>query len=60
MVVIKIETGNDAFQDGNECYEVARILREVVDRLNTGDNTHMELRDTNGNTVGEMQFYEDD
>ena len=59
MVIIKIKTGNAAFQDGNECYEVARILREVVNRLDTGDSKHMYLKDINENTVGVL-FYEDD
>ena len=33
MLEVKMETGNAAFGDGNEGAEVARILREVADKI---------------------------
>jgi len=50
---ITIETGNAAFDDGNEGNEVARILREAADRAEMG-STATPLRDYNGNVVGRM------
>lgn len=49
---ISINTSNAAFADC-EAYEVARILRELAQRLeNNGMESEIILRDINGNKVG--------
>jgi len=54
-VKITIKTANDAFQP-NPCHEVARILRELADRIDgagmPGKEEVWTLRDVNGNTIG--------
>ena len=46
-----IRTGNDAFQpDTRE--EIARILRELADKVESGGIPPHTLKDYNGNTVG--------
>lgn len=52
-VVITIETDNAAFEDAFE-YEVAKVLAQVPQKL---DEDGAKLRDTNGNTVGEVRVY---
>ena len=57
-IKIKITTENAAFDDGNECAEVARILRELADKVeNCNDLLYTEgaLTDVNGNRVGYVQ-----
>lgn len=54
---ITIETGNAAFDDGNEGNEVARILRAAADKAEAG-STATPLRDYNGNVVGRMTVKE--
>lgn len=54
---LAIQCDNDAFADGNEVAEIVRILREVAERLEAGDNgvisgMHRNVHDTNGNPVG--------
>ena len=53
-VAIRIKTDNAAF-DGCRGYELARILRELAERLcfiaETGA-VNFSMRDANGNTVG--------
>ena len=50
---IAIEMGNAAFDEGNEPYEVARILRELANRYeDLGEVAPHRLRDINGNVVG--------
>ena len=52
-VIIEIETDNAAFEGKN--YELARILRELADKLvQNGNIDSMKLRDTNGNTCGKF------
>lgn len=50
---IEIELDNEAFQDGNEATEVARILDDLT-KTGTGrlDSIALYLRDINGNRVG--------
>jgi hypothetical protein len=50
MFVLKIDTGNAAFEDDPN-YELARILRAVADKV---ENGHADGRcyDINGNKVG--------
>lgn len=49
-----IECSNEAFSD-NPSYEVVRILRAVVKRIDEG-NTAGILRDVNGNRVGTFEY----
>ena len=54
---LTITMDNAAFEDANNGYEVARILRELANRiegmeLTRGDS--LSLRDSNGNTVGSV------
>lgn len=51
---ISIETVNAAF-NGNEGYEVARILRELADSIEAGREPS-KVKDSNGNTVGTVVF----
>ena len=56
MLKLKIETDNQAFDQ--EGQEVARILRDLADRLENLDKLQecqLPLRDLNGNTVGYYQ-----
>jgi hypothetical protein len=46
-----IVTDNAAFEDGNLGDEIARIMREVAERVERGDE-HGICRDVNGNRVG--------
>jgi hypothetical protein len=50
---IKINTENDAFQGGNGRAEIARILRELADKIEAGESPRTIL-DVNGNTVGRI------
>jgi len=57
-VKITINLENDAFADGNTGDEVARILQKLASkmhglRITKGDD--IDLRDINGNTVGEFR-----
>lgn len=55
-LTVTIDTSNAAFHsDGRRDYEVARILRDLADRIDYAGLTGVEsrpLRDFNGNTVG--------
>jgi hypothetical protein len=53
MITIKIKTSNAAFQDGNKRTEVARILRDLASKLESGLSPH-KLYDINGNHVGSI------
>jgi len=56
MFHLKIETTNDAFTfDGGGC-EVARILRELADEIETTCERRDIIFDLNGNRVGEWKF----
>jgi hypothetical protein len=52
-IVITIETVNAAFEDNQN--EVSRILRELADKLESGQNPES-LRDINGNKVGTVNI----
>lgn len=60
MITITIDTENSAF-DAQKGFEVARILRDLADRIQFDGNftpevyTHS-LRDSNGNTVGGVKI----
>lgn len=56
MIIIKIDTSNAAFQNGNSGAEIARILRELADKVD-GQDVVFELipiYDSNGNRVGSL------
>lgn len=59
MFKLQIDTGNAAFDDGSLKLEVARILRDVADRLEVGAYVN-KLRDINGNTVGSVELIIDE
>ena len=61
MLKLKINSDNQAF-DQAEGQEVARILRDLADRLENLDKLQecqLPLRDLNGNTVGYYQTWTD-
>lgn len=53
MFTLRMETDNAAFGENitDNQYEVARILRELADRLEEGEDSGW-IRDVNGNKVG--------
>ncbi|UNY48828.1 hypothetical protein P9294_gp113 [Bacillus phage FADO] len=51
-IIIEIETGNAAFEDGNE---LSRILRSLADKYENGDTPSSE-RDINGNKVAKITY----
>jgi hypothetical protein len=51
MIIIKFDTDNEAFRDGNGFSETARILRKIADEFEQGDYSD-KVRDLNGNSVG--------
>lgn len=53
-LTLTIEANNDAFHDSKE-QEVARILRELADKIESGADEVI-LRDINGNRVGIAEF----
>ena len=55
MLTIEIETGNEAFADGNEAAELARILRAAAWNIENG-YTEFKLHDYNGNRVGYCEY----
>ena len=57
MLTIRIKTSNAAFQDGNREAEIARILRELAERIES-DEYPAKLKDVNGNTVGTVEGHE--
>ena len=54
-IAIQFETDNAAFED--DPAEVRRILHEIAARIQSGD-TIGQIRDINGNTVGDYCFKE--
>ena len=53
MITITIKPDNEAFQ-GNRSIEIARILRELADRLLSFERLPENLRGVNGNHVGNV------
>ena len=51
---VEIDTNNEAFgnDDGVKRFEIARILREIAQRIEQDDATPFILRDLNNNPVG--------
>jgi len=57
MFTLKIKTDNAAFAGRcNETYEVARILRDLADRVETNGCDIYISHDSNGNQVGSARF----
>lgn len=48
---IEFKTGNEAFSGDSFDFEVARILRDVASKIETGVTEGI-IRDVNGNTIG--------
>lgn len=49
---LSIVTTNSAFEDAGPNYEVARILRELADKVEEGGQNVFLIRDHNGNSIG--------
>ena len=56
MFKMKIETDNAAFDDGERIHEVARILREVADKV-AAAHIAGTILDANGNSIGRWYCY---
>ena len=58
---LKLESLNEAFQDGNHTAELVRILQLVAKGIENGDEGRFHLYDTNGNCVGSafLEVWED-
>lgn len=54
MFKIEIDTGNAAFEDEGKGYEIARILRDIADKVENGAESGI-ARDINGNKVGTFE-----
>lgn len=56
IIIITLDTGNDAFQDDdNGRTEIVRLLDDLAETLRNdviNDREHITIRDINGNTVG--------
>lgn len=59
MYTVTIKTDNAAFED-DMGYEIARILRQLADRVERGEEGDIILRDVNGNRVGMAGFKVDE
>lgn len=55
MFKLEIETDNAAFIDPRHV-ELARILREVADKIETKAPAFGPIHDINGNTVGKFNY----
>jgi len=53
---VEIDCGNAAFYEVDCEYEVARILRELANSLESGRIGTIYLHDSNGNRVGTANF----
>ena len=49
---LKLESGNEAFQDGNHRAEIGRLLRLLADGIENGSEGRFHLYDIYGNCVG--------
>jgi hypothetical protein len=50
-MIIKLDTSNDAFAGDHYHHEIARILRDLANKIEGGE-IPLSLRDLNGNTCG--------
>lgn len=51
MFKVKLETGNAAFDGDDKPVEIARILRQIAERVENGQKSGP-IHDINGNRVG--------
>lgn len=58
---LKLESLNEAFQDGSHAFELSRILQLVAKGIENGAEGRFHLYDTNGNCVGSafLEVWED-
>ena len=49
--IVEFNTDNDVFVEAGPVVEIARILREVADRVENRESP-ITIRDVNGNTIG--------
>lgn len=54
MFKVEFATDNAAFEDVNS--EVARILRDLADKVDSGTRTDGRVMDYNGNAVGKWSL----
>jgi len=52
MFNLSLRTANAAFGENGTHYEVARILREIADDIESSGNLNGSVMDYNGNKVG--------
>lgn len=58
---VQIETGNAAFEDNGEDYEIGRILIQLGKKMQREEfSEHCKLFDDNGNKVGFAELRESD
>ena len=57
---INIQADNEAFENDNREHELARILREIAQRLESGEQFgwFLTIFDVNGNDVGRVALKE--
>jgi len=55
MFKMELETDNAAFDDGERMHEVARILREVAERIESG-TVEAGIFDANGSRAGRWRL----
>jgi thymidine phosphorylase len=55
-ILIDVKTGNAAFEDNPE--ELRMVLSKAVDKIVDGE-TYVNLKDSNGNTVGSFHIVGD-
>ena len=58
MFKMKTETANDAFTHDYGKHEMARILRETAERIESGTLQDY-IRDVNGSRIGHFSFFVD-
>ena len=58
---LQMTCDNDAFDTTVPHFEIVRILREVADRIESGDtfDKHRNIKDWNGNVVGTFTLKEE-
>jgi len=55
MFKMKLETDNAAFDDGERMHEVARILRQIAERIESG-TVEAGIFDSNGSRAGRWRL----
>lgn len=56
MFKLIINTNNAAFEGEDRGFEICRILKKVIDRIQISGETEGRVRDINGNPVGEFNI----